>query len=184
MPKFWIPDLRAQSVLELTPERLRGLGIEALLLDVDCTLKRYRSEEITAEVDAWLQLLRADGIGLCLVSNGRGGRIGRFAETLQLPCVAKALKPFPWGCRRAVRQMGFDPRKTAMVGDQLFADVMAGRLAGLFSILVSPMHPEEEPWFTRLKRPLERLLLGWVGTSGRLAGPPSSPQQSEPPSQS
>jgi predicted HAD superfamily phosphohydrolase YqeG len=46
-----------------------------------------------------------------------------------------------------------------MVGDQLFADVMAGRLAGVHSILVTPIHPEEEPWFTRLKRLPERLML-------------------------
>ena len=28
-----------------------------------------------------------------------------------------------------------------MVGDQLFADIMAGRLAGIRTILVKPMHP-------------------------------------------
>ena len=39
-----------------------------------------------------------------------------------------------------------------MVGDQLFADILAGRLAGLTTFLVEPIHPEEEPWFTRLKR--------------------------------
>ena len=72
--------------------------------------------------------------------------------------------PFPTvGCRAAVRKMGFRPQRTAMVGDQLFADVMAGRLAGLRSILVRPIHPEEEPWFTRLKRRPERLLLRWMG---------------------
>ena len=73
--------------------------------------------------------------------------------------MARALKPFPFRLRRAVRRMGFLPEQTAMVGDQLFADVMAGRLAGLRTILVSPIHPEDEPWFTRLKRPAERLLL-------------------------
>jgi predicted HAD superfamily phosphohydrolase YqeG len=41
----------------------------------------------------------------------------------------------------------------------VFADVMAARAAGLRSILVRPIHPEEEPWFTRLKRPLERLVM-------------------------
>ena len=46
-----------------------------------------------------------------------------------------------------------------MVGDQIFADVMAGRLAGIRSILVDPIHPEEEPWFTRLKRLPERFVL-------------------------
>jgi predicted HAD superfamily phosphohydrolase YqeG len=45
-----------------------------------------------------------------------------------------------------------------MVGDQVFADVVAGRLAGLRTILVRPTSPDE-PWFTQLKRPFERQLL-------------------------
>jgi HAD superfamily phosphatase (TIGR01668 family) len=152
------PHVRIESVTELSPARLRELGLDALLLDVDCTLKRYRAEEVTPEVAAWLEALRAAGVGLCLVSNGRGPRIGRFAATLDLPFVSGALKPLPFGCRRAVRQQGFDRARTAIVGDQIFADIVAGRLAGLRTILVRPIHPEEEPWFTRLKRPLERML--------------------------
>jgi len=100
------------------------------------------------------------GVGFCLASNGGGRRIRRLADGLGVPCLAKALKPFPFRLRRAVRRMGFPVGETAMVGDQLFADVMAGRLAGLRTILVTPIHPEDEPWFTRLKRPAERLLLG------------------------
>jgi HAD superfamily phosphatase (TIGR01668 family) len=145
--------------LDLDTQQLRHLGLDALLLDVDCTLKTYRAEEVPPEVVDWLGQLRRDGIGLCLISNGRGGRIGRVAEQLDLPFVAKACKPFPFGCRRALRKMGFERGRTAMVGDQLFADVMAGRLTGLYTILVRPLHPEQEPWFTRMKRPLERRLL-------------------------
>ena len=156
---FCTPHLRIESVLDLSPERLRELGLDALLLDVDCTLKRYRAEEVTPEVAVWLDALRAAGVGLCLVSNGRCARIGRFAATLNLPYVSGAHKPLPFGCRRAVRQRGFDRARTAMVGDQVFADVVAGRLAGLRTILVRPIHPEEEPWFTRLKRPLEWVFL-------------------------
>lgn len=153
------PHLRVESVLELDVERLREMELDALLLDVDCTLKSYRSEELSDEVSAWLRGLQAAGIGLCLVSNGLGRRIERLAARLDVPFVAKAAKPLPFGLRAALRKTGFDPRRTAMVGDQLFADVIAGRLAGLTSILVRPIRPEEEPWFTRLKRPVERFLL-------------------------
>jgi uncharacterized protein len=69
------------------------------------------------------------------------------------------MKPLPFRCRAIMRTLGFDRRRTALVGDQLFSDVMAARLAGVASILVRPIHPEEERWFTRLKRPLERALL-------------------------
>ena len=162
MLSFLAPHLRVESVCELTLDRLDRLGLDALLLDVDCTLKPYRDEEVAPEVAAWLAELRRGGIGLCLVSNGMGARIERFAGRLDLPFVAKAVKPLPRGCRRAVRMMGFQPSRTAMVGDQLFADIIAGRLAGLTAIYVRPIHPEQEPWFTRLKRGPERCLLRWT----------------------
>jgi HAD superfamily phosphatase (TIGR01668 family) len=163
--RFLVPHLRVESVRQLSLTRLRNLGLDALLLDVDCTLKRYGDDEVTPEVAAWLEELRAGGIGLCLVSNGLKGRVRRFAEKLRLPFVSKALKPFPFGCRMAVRRMGFRLPRTALVGDQLFADVMAARWAGLTSILVRPIHPEDEPWFTRFKRGPERCLLRWMNVS-------------------
>lgn len=166
MFRWMIPNHRVESVLDLPPERLQAMGLDALLLDVDCTLKNYRATEVRPEVAEWFEQLRAGGIGVCLVSNGRGQRIGQFAARYKFPFISKACKPFPYGCREAIRKMGFDPKRTAMVGDQVFADIMAGRLAGLTSILVRPIHPEEEPWFTRLKRPFERWLLGRLERRG------------------
>ncbi len=130
---------------------------------MDCTLKRYTEEAVGPEVAAWLRGLAEAGLGVCLVSNGRSRRIGRLAESLGVPYVAKAMKPLPFGCRAAARKLGVEYRRAAMVGDQLFADVLAGRLAGMRSILVRPIHPEDEPWYTQLKRPLERWLLGRMG---------------------
>ncbi len=153
------PHYRIRHVTELTPERLAELGLRALLLDVDCTLKRYGDQSPTDDVLRWLDTLRAADIALCLVSNGMGHRIGKTAELLELPFVAKALKPLPRGCKAAIRRLGVSLRETAMVGDQLFADIMAGRFARLTTIYVEPIHPEEEPWFTQLKRGPERWLL-------------------------
>ncbi|MEA1952706.1 MAG: YqeG family HAD IIIA-type phosphatase [Planctomycetota bacterium] len=154
------PNLAVESVLDLSRERLLELGLDTLLLDVDCTLKEYRSESVSPAIRDWLDELRAAGVGLCLVSNGRGKRIGRLAESLDMPYIAGACKPLPFGLNSAIRKMDFDRTRTAMVGDQIFADIMAARLAGIFSILVEPISPEQEPWFTRAKRPLERWLAG------------------------
>jgi HAD superfamily phosphatase (TIGR01668 family) len=162
MLHLFSPHLSIESVLELTEKRLRQLGIDCLLLDVDCTLKRYRESEVRPEVKAWLSTLKNHGIACCIVSNGRSKRIKQFADNLGLPFVATALKPFPIGVRWAIRKMGFPAERTALVGDQIFADVLAGRWAGTKSILVRPMHPEEEPWFTRIKRIPERLWLHWL----------------------
>ena len=164
MLAFVSPHLQLDSVLDLDLAQLRQLGLRGLLLDVDCTLKDHGATEFSTAVHAWVKMLQADGIRLCLLSNGKPRRIGELARQLDLPFVAQAFKPLPRGCVRALQMLELQPQQTAMVGDQLFADVLAGRLAGLFTILVRPTSPRE-PWFTRLKRPVERRVLRWIGPS-------------------
>ena len=153
------PNLILDSVQDITPELLQRHGLLSLLLDVDCTLKRYRATEIPPESQRWIQSLQNAGIGLCLLSNGRAQRIRPIAEQIGVSFISPAMKPSPLGCRSAIKMMGFDPKATAMVGDQVFADILAGKFAGIFTILVTPIHPEEERWYTRIKRPLEKWVL-------------------------
>jgi HAD superfamily phosphatase (TIGR01668 family) len=152
------PHLQLDSVLEIGPSRLRELRLQGLLLDVDCTLKDHGQDTFPREITAWAHGLRAHGFRLCLFSNGRARRIEGLARSLEIPFVAKALKPLPFACAAGLRLLGLSREQSCLVGDQLFADVMAGRLAGLFTILVRPTSPHE-PWFTRVKRPVERLVL-------------------------
>jgi HAD superfamily phosphatase (TIGR01668 family) len=168
--RFVTPHLQLASVLELHADRLRSLGIDGLLLDLDCTLKDHGAAGFRAEVIAWVAALRAEGILLCLVSNGKDRRVGALAGTLGIPWVSRAFKPLPFGCRVALRKLGLDRTRAALVGDQIFADVLAGRLAGVATILVPPTSPEE-PWFTRLKRPLERRVLRRLRGAGDAEGP-------------
>lgn len=166
MMRVVTPHLRIDSVLELDVTRLRTLGLDALLLDLDCTLKDHPAQEFRPEITAWARTLRDAGIQLCIFSNGRPARVGRLAALLDIPYVAQALKPSPHRCKQALSTLGVESDRTAIVGDQIFADVLAGRLAGLYTILVRPTSPEE-PWFTRLKRPPERAVLWWLERSDR-----------------
>ena len=160
------PHLQLESVLELKIDRLHSLGLDGLLLDMDCTLKDYHANGFRAEVMDWTQTLRSGGIILCLLSNARPRRIELLARELDIPFVAKAFKPLTVGCRVAIRKLGLNRERIGLVGDQLFSDILAGRLAGLFTILVRPTSPEE-PWFTRVKRPLERQVLRWMNHNSR-----------------
>jgi predicted HAD superfamily phosphohydrolase YqeG len=47
----------------------------------------------------------------------------------------------------------------AVVGDQLFTDVLGGNLAGMYTVLVPPL-AQQELGYTRLVRRLERWILG------------------------
>ncbi len=158
------PNLQIDNVLELTVDRVRSLHLDGLLLDMDCTLKDYHERQCNPAVIQWIRTLSSSGIQLCILSNAKLERLMPLVETIGIPFVAKAFKPLPFGCKAGLQKLQLSAGRTAMVGDQLFSDVLAGRLAGLFTILVRPTSLEE-PWFTRIKRPMERRVLRRINHS-------------------
>ncbi len=151
------PDIYVERIVDVPAQFLRDRGRKGLLLDMDGTLKNFHDVWVSPSVVNWMNMLRDSGIRLCLLSNGRANRIAKLATDLDVPFVAQAFKPFPYGCRKAVRMLNLANSEVAIAGDQLFADHLAGRLAGLLTILVRPTS-RQEPWFTRVKRPFESIL--------------------------
>jgi HAD superfamily phosphatase (TIGR01668 family) len=143
---------------------LQAQGKRALLLDLDNTLTVWRGYEISPELEAWLEQAKRD-FRLCLVSNQvKGRRVREIAARLGIPCVHGL---GPWGkpgrgiFRRAAEQTGLPPEQTAMIGDQMFADVCGARRAGMYAILVEPVGKRElfvTAWMRRVARWVEKVL--------------------------
>jgi HAD superfamily phosphatase (TIGR01668 family) len=165
------PRHRVRSVAALTPPRLRAWGIEALMLDLDNTLVPWGEAAVPPEVTAWLATLRRAGIPACLVSNNLSGRVRRAATLLDLPVAVGRFKPSAAKLRRALTIMGTAPARTAMVGDQVFTDVLAGNRLGVPTILVAPLSPRE-PLRVRLVRRLECRVLAALAARGLTAPAP------------
>jgi hypothetical protein len=68
------------------------------------------------------------------------------------------MKPLPFGYARAVRVLKAPKNRVAVVGDQIFTDILGAKLYGLRSILTEPFQPETGPFF-RLKRKIEAVIL-------------------------
>ncbi len=170
----WLrPTYYFSRISDLSPQWLQSQGLEGLLLDLDSTLKPYRQATVAPETSAWIRRVQAAGIRLCIVSNGGGRRVAITAEELGVPFLARAFKPFPWRCRRGVRLLDVPPSAAAMVGDQLFADIWAGYWAGIRTILIVPLSPDQEPFVTRWKRGLERWFLARLGATPHPGAEPS-----------
>ena len=56
---IFTPNLRLACVEQLDLELLRRLNLNALLLDVDCTLKEYRSATVPEPIAAWISACAA-----------------------------------------------------------------------------------------------------------------------------
>lgn len=159
------PDLRVDRVEQLDIAYLADHGVRALLLDLDETLLPAGAAEPTPQVVAWATSLLAGGVRLAIVSNGRPGRVRRTAAKLGVSGRWLTGKPWPGAYRRGLRDLDVPASEAAMVGDQLFTDVVGARAAGLRTILVPPLSSAGLP-HTRLLRRLEAVLLSG-GDRGR-----------------
>lgn len=150
-----VPDLYCDDIYGITPEYLKENGIGAVILDIDNTLVPYEIAEPTEEVRAWLCGLTEAGIKIAFVSNNHAPRVEKFNESLGYPAFPDSGKPMKKACRSAIEALGEAPENTAIIGDQVFTDVLAGRNAGLkCALLVKPIKDKRNLFF-RFKRLLE-----------------------------
>ena len=155
MRKFLMPDIILPTYRDVTPQLCREYGIRAVLSDIDNTLAPYEQPRSDEHIRAWLNELKEAGISVALISNNHADRVEVFNSDLELIAYADAGKPFGKTLRRAMKQLGSDPSNTAMLGDQLLTDALAGNLLGLKVFIVPPIRDKRSA-FVRFKRRLER----------------------------
>jgi len=129
-----------------------------MLVDLDNTLLPRDTNEVPDDLRAWASDLRAKGFKVCLVSNNWHERVKTVAEELGFDLVAKAVKPLPFAFLRALSKASSTRRQAVVVGDQLFTDVLGGKMLGMTTVLVEPLSATDLP-HTLLLRRLERLVL-------------------------
>lgn len=153
-----VPDYYFDTFDLCTADFLRSIGVKGIILDVDNTLEPYENALPTERVLAWLDSLKMAGISAAIVSNNNGERINLFNRDIGLPAYYKAAKPFKKNLVLAMSVMGTDKGNTAMMGDQIFTDVLAARNAGVRAILVPPIKDKRDV-LTRFKRLLEKPIM-------------------------
>ncbi len=152
----------------MEPEELRAAGIKAVILDLDNTIVPWRGRTPARELFAWLDRFREADMPICIVSNNGSERVWKFADTIRVPAIPNARKPGRKAFRQALALLGTKPSETAVIGDQLFTDVLGGNRLGLFTILVQPID-QREFIGTRLVRQVERRVLAWLRKRGWLS---------------
>jgi len=147
-----------RRVMDITAEKLADIKVSALILDLDNTLTTHNNPKQDPAVLEWLAYMRKSGIKMTILSNNTKKRVLPFARELKLDFIAVGLKPLPFGYARAIAALGVPKKNVAVVGDQLFTDVLGARLYSAKAILVEPFEHETHPLF-RLKRKVESKVL-------------------------
>lgn len=156
--KYLWPDRYFDDISSVTPKLLEELGVRALICDIDNTLVTYDDPLPTESCLEWFESMKTGGIKLSFVSNNRIPRAEIFAEGTGCYAVSESGKPGVKRLREAMAFMDVKPDETAVLGDQIFTDILAGHLAGTKTILIKPIRDKLTPLF-RLKRALEKPIL-------------------------
>lgn len=157
---FFQPDRYFSRITNIDVKRdLLGVGLECVLLDVDNTVRSREDGCVPRDVRQWIARARDGGVRFCLLSNNWHSGIYDFAQEVDLPIVAKACKPLPFGYLRAMGKIGAKRANAVAIGDQLLTDVIGAHLVGMPAYMVLPL-AEVDLKHTLMLRGVERGLMG------------------------
>ena len=137
MPFSLFPKVIAPSLTEIPLELFRQRGIRLVMLDFDNTIVPYTTSCPTEEMAAWLKELIGSELQVCIVSNSHKDRVKIFCDAYGLACITYARKPFSKGIRECLNRYGIPADQAALIGDQIYTDVLGANCTGLTSVLVS-----------------------------------------------
>jgi len=152
------PKLYVDSIYYINFEKLKKRGINSVIIDLDNTITEWDNPGLSNQVFDWFEKMKQAGLKACIVSNNGHRRVAKAVENLGIPFLARAQKPRRGAFRKAMEIMETKPEQTAVVGDQIFTDVLGGNRLGLFTILVVPINSKEFIG-TRIVRMVERRVL-------------------------
>ena len=155
MRQLLVPDQHLDSVFDIDVDHLESMGIKGLITDMDNTLVPWSDRSVYPRLTDFFAELKRRGFKLYMISNNSLEKGGELASALDIPAIWYAVKPRRKAFLRALSEMNLAPDEVAIVGDQLFTDVLGGNRLGLHTILVTPISEKEFIW-TKLMRFLER----------------------------
>jgi len=153
-----LPNRVFNRITDIKSEDLAHDNVSGLLVDVDNTLSTHGGQTPLEGLADWLAYMKQSGIAIIIVSNARKKRVMPFAEKLGLDFISFSFKPTGFGLIRGMNALGLKRQNIAIVGDQLFTDVLGGNIFGVKTYLVRPILLENKISF-KIKRKIENHIL-------------------------
>lgn len=160
------PDLWVSDIYAIDLKKLKDIGVNTVFLDIDNTLVQYSDKVSDEKLNLWLEKLINEGFKVGFLSNAKDRRINLFADGVivngenlsknpSFRLTSSARKPLKVGFKRLAEKLNVKPADVAMVGDQLFTDILGGNRFGCYTILVDPINRADDHWFVSFKRRFE-----------------------------
>lgn len=157
MIKYLTPDHYYNDIFSIDFEELKESGIQGIICDIDNTIVPYQKKIIIDDIVALFAEMKEMGFEICFISNGLKKRVQFFSEKLDVPAFGRAVKPRKKAYKKAMAVLNLEQEQIAVIGDQIFTDILGGNRLGFETILVDPIE-EKEFIGTRIIRLLEKTI--------------------------
>ena len=145
LSKIIKPDMTLNKVNELDIQAIEKMkqqyGIEAIILDVDDTLRK-EMKDIPKCNKEWIEGLKGK-IKIMIVSNGVDRDIEKYFKENGIDYIGFACKPLKKNFLKACEKMNVNPESVLMVGDSLFDDIYGGKKNNMKTALIKEVEDEE-----------------------------------------
>ena len=156
------PSHAVHSLQDVDPAGLANRGIKLILIDVDNTLVKWRTEDFAQDTLDWLAKAKSLGMNICILSNTRNpARLDRLAKVLDIPALRGKFKPNPAVYKEALQKFGVKESQAVMIGDQIFTDILGANRAGIEAIWLQPISSVDFVG-TKVSRMGEKLIRGYL----------------------
>ena len=146
-----------KSIYHIDYDKLLDSGIKCLLFDLDNTCVPYKDKEPNRKLMELFETLKDMDFKLILFSNAPRKRIAPFKRMLNVDALARAGKPCKNNFLKILKMFKYELSDVAIIGDQLYKDILGGNRVGIMTILVNPMSGDDMFFTQYFIRPLERV---------------------------
>lgn len=158
MLKLLQPTQNYPSIEVIAVSDLLYKNIKCLFIDVDNTLVSPFDRKLSNQKADWINQVIESNIKIVFLSNNTTKNIKPLIEQFNCDGHGSALKPFSFYYRHYQKKYQLKPAAIGVIGDQLFTDILGGKLRGYTSIYVTPL-TKKDLWFTRFARKIEKRIL-------------------------
>lgn len=151
----YIPDIYVKDIYSINYDNLISRGIKNLLFDLDNTIAPIFEKHPNEDVKNLFKFLKSKKFKIMIVSNSIDTRVSAFASNLKVDYLSSAKKPKNNKLLKLINDNKFDIDKTAIIGDSMMDDVIAGNSIGITTILTDQLNKHEFP-LAKIKRFKER----------------------------
>ena len=159
LEEAYFPDRYINRITDIDSEFFKDEDIQGVIIDIDNTVIDVKKNLIDGLVE-WNKELKENGIEVVILSNTIDKpKVAKIANLLNVEYFIFGRKPNSGGFLKAKRHLELSVDNIAVIGDQIFTDILGANRVGMLSILVNPLQERNDYFITRWKRPIEENVL-------------------------